>query len=89
MTQKTAIHEVTAENFPVLVNENSRKGLVVVNFGTPTTAPCRLTLERLSSLAADFGNRFLLVHAHTDVHTELARQRDVQSVSTTPVVPCR
>lgn len=83
MMQKTAIYEVTTGNFSVLVVENSRKGLVVVNFGTLMAAPCRLTLERLSNLVADFGGRFLLVHAHTDVHPELARQCDVQSVPTT------
>ncbi len=83
MTQKTAIYEVTTGNFPVLVIDNSRKGLVVVNFGSADAAPCRLTLERLSSLMAEFGGRFLLVHVDTDAQTELARQCDVQSIPST------
>ncbi len=83
MTQKTDIYEVTADNFPVLVIENSRKGLVVVNFGTPTAAPCRIALDRLTGLVTEYGGRLLLVHANTDAQTVLARQCDVQSVPTT------
>ncbi len=83
MTQKTDIYEVTAENFSVLVIENCRKGLVVINFGTPTAAPCRIALDRLTRLVTEYGGRFLLVHANTDAQTVLARQCDVQSVPTT------
>ena len=82
MTQKTAIHEVTTGNFPVLVMENSRKGLVVVNFGSPAAAPCRLTLDRLSRMVTEYGGRFLLVHVNIDAQAALARQRDVQSLPT-------
>lgn len=83
MTQKTDIYEVTPENFPALVIENSHKGLVVVNFGAPTAAPCRIALDRLTRLVTEYGGRFLLVHANANAQTTLARRCDVQSVPTT------
>lgn len=83
MPSKPAIYDATVENFPTLVTENLRNGPVVVNFGSPTAAPCRLTLERLSNLMAEFGGRFLLVHVDTDAQIELARQCDVQSIPST------
>lgn len=85
MTKESAIYDANLENFPVLVIENSRKGPVVVNFGTPTAAPCRLALERLSSLVTEFGGRFLLVRVNTDDQKTLAQQCGVQSVPTTQV----
>ena len=83
MPGKPAIYDATTRNFPTLVIENSRKGPVVVNFGSPAAAPCRLALERLSRLTTGFGGRFLLVHVDTDSQIESARQCDVQSIPST------
>jgi len=83
LSAKPVIYDATVENFPTLVIDNSRKGPVLVNFGSSTAAPCRLTLERPSSLKIEFGDRFLLAHVDTDAQAELARQCDVQSIPST------
>ncbi|MFV1996647.1 MAG: tetratricopeptide repeat protein [Acidiferrobacterales bacterium] len=83
MSGKPAIYDATIENFSTRVIENSRKGPVVVNFGSFTAAPCGLTLGQLSSLKTEFGGRFLLVHVDTDAQADLSRQCDVQSIPST------
>lgn len=46
MVKNTEIYGATVEN--------SRNGLMVVNFGTPNAAPCRITPDRLKRPATDF-----------------------------------
>jgi putative thioredoxin len=76
------VFDATAENFTRLVLENSRRGLVLVNFWTPKAAPCMLLMTRLVKLATEYSGKFLLVMLNTDELGALARRYGVTSVPT-------
>jgi putative thioredoxin len=76
------VYDATAENFPRLVLENSRRGLVLVHFWTPKAGPCLLLMPRLVKLATEYGGKFLLVMLNTDELGALARRFGVNSVPT-------
>ncbi|MGO9444926.1 MAG: tetratricopeptide repeat protein [Thiobacillaceae bacterium] len=82
MTLAKHVFDATAENFSTLVLENSRRGLVVVNFWTPKAGPCMILMPRLVKLASEYGGRFLLVMLNTDELGTLARRMGVTSVPT-------
>ncbi len=80
MTTPTYIFDATGENFPDLVMENSRKGLVLVNFWAPWAGPCLKLWPILEKLAHDYQGRFLLVNINTDTHKQLARAQGINSL---------
>jgi putative thioredoxin len=76
------VFDATADNFQNLVVENSRKGLVLVNFWSPKAGPCMVLMPRLVRLAAEYGGKFLLVMLNTDEIGMLVRRIGVTSVPT-------
>lgn len=82
MTLSPYVFDATAGNFQTLVLENSRRGLVLVNFWTPKAGPCMVLMPRLVKLATEYGGKFLLVMFNTDELGSLARRIGVTSVPT-------
>ncbi|HYP66774.1 MAG TPA: tetratricopeptide repeat protein [Thiobacillaceae bacterium] len=82
MSLSPYVLDATAENFPTLVLENSRRGLVLVHFWTPKAGPCMVLMPRLVKLAAEYAGKFLLVMFNTDELGALARRIGVTSVPT-------
>ena len=82
MSLSPYVFDATAENFPTLVVENSRRGLVLVHFWTPKAGPCLVLMPRLVKLATEYAGRFLLVMLNTDELGALARRIGVTSVPT-------
>lgn len=80
MTVLPYILDGTAESFPRLVLENSRRGPVVVNFWSPRAGPCLVVMPRLIRVASEYGGRLLLVMINTDEHGELARRLEVRAL---------
>ena len=80
MAQRHYIFEATRENFPALVLENSRKGLVLVDFWAPWAGPSLRQREMLTELANEYGGRFLLATVNTDDQKQLANDYGVRSL---------
>jgi putative thioredoxin len=81
MTEDTPFsYSATRDNFPALVLENSRRGLVVVDFWSPRAGPSGHQRDRLTRLAESLGGRFLLVTVNTDREPQLAREYGVHSL---------
>jgi len=76
----TPILEGTADNFDRLVLENSRRGLVLVDFWAPWVGPSLRQREMLIGLAERFRGRFLLVSVNTDEQKSLAERFGVRSL---------
>ena len=76
------VFDATAENFPRLVLENSRRGLVLVHFWTPKAGPCMILMPRLVKLATEYGGKFLQVMLNTDELGRIAREFGVNSAPT-------
>ena len=76
----TYILEGTGENFDRLVIENSRRGLVLVDFWAPWVGPSVRQREILSQLAQDYAGSFLLVSVNTDEQKALAERFGVRSL---------
>ncbi len=70
----------TAQNFTQLVLENSRKGLVLVDFWSPRVGPCLRQREMLQHLSEQLNGRFLLTTVNTDEENGLAREYAVRSL---------
>lgn len=82
MAQLNYVVDGTGDNFQQLVIENSRKGLVLVNYWTPKAAPCFKLWQALEKLSQEFRGRFLLVNINTDTQARLAREHGITSVPT-------
>ena len=80
MSASEFIFEGTEFNFDQLVLENSRKGLVVVDFWAPWVGPSLRQREMLSRLAARYNGRFLLVTVNTDQQKGIADRYAVKSL---------
>ncbi|HIP53620.1 MAG TPA: tetratricopeptide repeat protein [Chromatiales bacterium] len=80
MTENKYILEGTEQNFSALVLENSRKGLVVVDFWAPWAGPSLRQQAVLSRLATEYAGRFLLVTVNTDKQKGLASEYGVRSL---------
>lgn len=80
MSAAVYILEGTAENFDRLVMENSRKGLVLVDFWAPWVGPSMRQREILDELARSYDGRFLLVSVNTDEQKPLAERFGVRSL---------
>jgi putative thioredoxin len=74
------ILEGTADNFDRLVIENSRKGLVLVDFWAPWVGPSQRQQGMLRELAQHYRGRFLLVTLDTDAHKVIAARFGVKSL---------
>jgi|ERR1700690_345059 putative thioredoxin len=82
MSLSPYVLDATADNFPTLVLENSRRGLILVHFWTPMAGPCLVLMPRLVKLATEYAGKFLLVMLNTDELGALARRIGVTSVPT-------
>ncbi len=80
MAAASFIFEGTSENFDRLVLENSRRGLVLVDFWAPWVGPSMRQREMLSNLAQEYAGRFLLVSVNTDEQKPLAERFGVRSL---------
>ena len=80
MTAPSFIFEGTEFNFDRLVLENSRKGLVLVDFWAPWVGPSLRQREMLSELASSYNGRFLLVTVNTDEQKGVAGRYAVKSL---------
>lgn len=80
MTAPAYILEGTVENFDRLVLENSRRGLVLVDFWAPWVGPSLKQREILIDLAERYAGRFLLVSVNTDDQKPLAERFGVRSL---------
>lgn len=74
------ILEGSVENFDRLVLENSRRGLVAVDFWAPWAGPSLRQREMLTELAERHEGRFLLVSVNTDEQKPLAERFAVRSL---------
>lgn len=80
MKPETYILEGTVENFDRLVTENSRRGLVMVDFWAPWAGPSLRQQGILTELAHAYEGRFLLVSINTDEQKPLAQRFGVSSL---------
>lgn len=67
-------------NFDRLVLDNSRKGLVVVDFWAPWAGPSLRQRDAWSRLAREYRGRFLLVAVNTDEEKAIASRFGVKSL---------
>ena len=74
------ILEGTADNFAALVLENSRRGLVVVDFWAPWVGPSLRQQAMLTDVARALPGRFLLVTVNTDEQKQVAADYAVRSL---------
>lgn len=74
------IFEGTELNFDQLVIENSRKGLVLVDYWAPWVGPSLRQREMLSELVSRYNGRFLLVTLNTDEQKGVAGRFAVNSL---------
>jgi putative thioredoxin len=80
MTDLPQVLEATRENFSQLVLENSRKGLVLVDFWASYAGPSLRQRDLLLRLARAYGGRFLLVTVSTEREKALADELGVKSI---------
>ncbi|MEJ2590590.1 MAG: tetratricopeptide repeat protein [Candidatus Thiodiazotropha sp.] len=80
MSQPAYILEGTTDNFDRLVLENSKRGLVLVDFWAPWVGPSLRQREILIDLAERHAGRFLLVSVNTDDQKPLAERFGVRSL---------
>ena len=74
------IYTANRDNFSRLVLENSRRGLVVVDFWAPWVGPSLRQRDMLVNLATEYRGRFLLVTVNTDEEKPLASHYAVRSL---------
>ncbi|MEJ2403876.1 MAG: tetratricopeptide repeat protein [Candidatus Thiodiazotropha sp.] len=80
MNPSPHILEGTQENFDRLVLENSKRGLVVVDFWAPWAGPSLKQQEIFARLVKHYAGRFLLVSINTDEQKPLAERFGVRSL---------
>ncbi|MBT2972116.1 MAG: thioredoxin [gamma proteobacterium symbiont of Ctena orbiculata] len=80
MSDAPYILEGTVENFERLVVENSRQGLVIVDFWAPWVGPSLKQRAILVDLAKRYQGRFLLVSINTDEQKPLVERFGVRSL---------
>ena len=80
MNSSAFILEGTESNFEQLVLENSRKGLVLVDFWAPWAGPSLRQQKLLRRLAEQYAGRFLLVSVNTDEQKAIASRFGVKSL---------
>ncbi|MEW8028937.1 MAG: tetratricopeptide repeat protein [Candidatus Thiodiazotropha sp.] len=80
MSDVAYILEGTVDNFDRLVVENSKRGLVIVDFWAPWVGPSLKQREIFIDLAKSYQGRFLLVSINTDEQKPLAERFAVRSL---------
>ncbi|MCU7891032.1 MAG: tetratricopeptide repeat protein [Candidatus Thiodiazotropha sp. (ex Ustalcina ferruginea)] len=80
MTTPSYILEGTADNFDRLVLENSKRGLVIVDFWATWVGPSLKQQQIFIDLAQRYEGRFLLVSINTDEQKALAERFGVRSL---------
>lgn len=80
MSGSAFVYEATQGTFPRLVVENSRRGLVLVDFWAPWVGPSLRQREMLVALADEYRGRFLLVTVNTDEQQRIADDYGVRSL---------
>jgi putative thioredoxin len=85
MTVLDHIFDGTLENFQQLVVENSKKGVVLVNYWAPHAGPCFKLWQVLETLSEEYQGRFLLVNVNTDKQISLVREHGITSVPTVKI----
>ncbi|MES9840914.1 MAG: tetratricopeptide repeat protein [Candidatus Thiodiazotropha endolucinida] len=80
MSDAVYILEGTVDNFDRLVVENSKRGLVIVDFWAPWVGPSLKQREIFVDLAKHYQGRFLLVSINTDEQKPLAERFGVRSL---------
>ena len=80
MAAAAYILEGTELNFDRLVLENSRRGLVLVDFWAPWAGPSLRQQKVLKRLAEEYQGRFLLVTVNTDEQKGIAGRFGVKSL---------
>jgi putative thioredoxin len=80
MSDAGYVLEGTEYNFDKLVVENSRKGLVLVDFWAPWAGPSLRQQKVLRQLAEQYRGRFLLVTVNTDEQKGIAGRFGVKSL---------
>ncbi|MEW8243103.1 MAG: tetratricopeptide repeat protein [Candidatus Thiodiazotropha sp.] len=80
MSDAPYILEGTVENFERLVVENSKRGLVIVDFWAPWVGPSLKQRAILVDLAKRYQGRFLLVSINTDEQKPLVERFGVRSL---------
>ena len=80
MADSAHILEGTELNFDQLVLENSRRGLVLVDFWAPWAGPSLRQQKQLRRLAGEYQGRFLLVTVNTDQQKGIAGRFGVKSL---------
>ena len=80
MADSRYILEGSEYNFDQLVIENSRRGLVLVDFWAPWAGPSLRQQKVLKRLAEDYRGRFLLVTVNTDEQKGVASRFGVKSL---------
>ena len=80
MSDAGYVLEGTEYNFDRLVVENSRKGLVLVDFWAPWAGPSLRQQRVLRRLAEEYRGRFLLVTVNTDEQKDIAGRFGVKSL---------
>lgn len=81
MSAATAhVVDVTDQNFPTAVLEESKSRPVVVDFWAGWCAPCRMIGPVLERLAGEYDGRFLLAKLDVDANPQAAAAFRIQSI---------
>lgn len=82
MSTSPHIVEVSRDQFPSLVLQESRNRPVLVDFWADWCQPCQMLIPILSKLAEEYAGGFLLAKVNTDQEQELAMEYGVRSLPT-------
>lgn len=74
------IFDATGDSFDRLVLDNSRRGMVLVNWWSPKAGPSLRLYPLLEKLSNEFQGRFLLINIDAGKESSLARRQGVTSL---------
>ncbi|MES0489488.1 MAG: thioredoxin [Leptospirales bacterium] len=73
-----AIKEINDENFA----EETKEGLVMIDFWAPWCAPCRMVAPILDELSGDFSGKATIAKINVDENPKVATEYSVTSIPT-------
>jgi putative thioredoxin len=82
MSEQDFITDVTTENLPEVVLDQSSQRPVLVDFWAPWCGPCQSLMPVLTALAQEYAGQFVLAKVNIDEQQDLAMQFGVRSVPT-------